>query len=192
MKAARILKPLNFEEYLAFEEKSQVKHELVDDVMYAMAEVSSSHNLITANVVGLLWAKAKGSGSRVFSSGMKLQIDRYTSYYPDVMVVREPDEGEYYKRSPCLVVEVLSRSTETTDRREKLHNYRKIASLEAYVLADSLSRRALAYYRQGQNWLYSDVVSEGSLAIPYPEMNLSLHQVYEGLDVPIHRPDDEA
>jgi Uma2 family endonuclease len=192
MGAAKILKPLSFEEYLAFEERAQVKHELVDGVMYAMAGVSSTHNLITTNVLGVFWAKARGSGCRVFSSDMKVQVDRYTSYYPDVMVVCEPDEGEYYKKSPCLVVEVLSRSTEATDRREKLHKYRKIASLKAYVLVDSLSRRALAYYREGKNWLYLDLVGSGDLVLPCPDTTLSLDEVYEGLDVPIHRPDDEA
>lgn len=192
MGAAKVLKSLSFEEYLIVEEGAKVKHELVDGVLYAMAGASSTHNLITTNVLGVLWARARGSGCRVFSSDMKLQVDRYTSYYPDVMVVCEPDEGEYYKKSPCLVVEVLSRSTEATDRREKLAKYRQVPSLQAYVLVDSLSRRLEAYYRKGKNWLYLDVVGEGSLPIPCPEMNLNLDAVYEGLDVPNHRPDDEA
>jgi Uma2 family endonuclease len=191
MGAAKLLKPLSFEEYLILEEGARVKHELVDGVLYAMAGASTTHNLITTNLLGLLWTRARGSGCRVFSSDMKLQVDRYTSYYPDVMVVCEPDEGEYFKKSPCLVVEVLSGSTEATDRREKLHKYRKIASLRAYVLVDSLSRRLEAYYREGKNWLYLDVVGEGSLPIPCPEMNLSLGEVYEGLSLPTERPAEE-
>jgi Uma2 family endonuclease len=192
MGAAKLLKPLSFEEYLTLEEKAQVKHELVDGVLYAMVGASSNHNLVTTNVLGLLWAKARGSGCRVFVADMKLRVDHYTSYYPDVMVVCEKDEGEFYKERPCLVVEVLSRSTEATDRREKLHRYRQIANLKAYILVDSVSRRVEAYYREGKNWLYLDAVGEGSIPVPCPEMSLSLDEVYEGLDVPLHRPSDEA
>ncbi|GIW34685.1 MAG: hypothetical protein KatS3mg072_2018 [Meiothermus sp.] len=188
----RDLQRISFEAYLALEEKAQARHELVDGVLYAMAGASSNHNLLVTNVSGLLWNKARGSGCRVFSSDMKLRVDAFTSYYPDVMVVCETDKAEYYKERPCLLVEVLSPSTEATDRREKLAKYRQIPSLRAYVLVDSLSRRVEAYYREGQNWLYLDVVREGSLPIPCPEMSLCLDEVYEGLDVPYERPADEA
>ncbi|MBO1437622.1 Uma2 family endonuclease [Meiothermus sp. CFH 77666] len=192
MGAARRVHLLSFEEYLALEEKARRKHELVDGVLYAMAGASSNHNLLVTNVAGLLWSRARGGGCRVFSSDMKLRVDAFTSYYPDVMVVCEPDRAEYYKERPCLLVEVLSSSTEATDRREKLAKYRQIPSLRAYVLIDSLSRRVEAYYREGQHWLYLDVAGEGSVPIPCPEMSLNLDEIYEGVEVPYERPTDEA
>ncbi len=192
MGAARVVSRLSFEEYLALEEKAQCKHELMDGVLYAMAGASSNHNLLVMNVAGLLWSRARGGGCRVFSSDMKLRVDAFTSYCPDVMVVCEPDRGEYYKERPCLLVEVLSSSTEATDRREKLAKYRQIPSLRAYVLVDSLARRVEAYYREGQHWLYLDAVGEGSVPIPCPEMSLNLDEIYEGVEVPHERPTDEA
>ncbi|GIW25465.1 Uma2 family endonuclease [Meiothermus sp.] len=192
MGAAQLVRSLSFEEYLALEEKARRKHELVDGVLYAMAGASELHNLIAGNVFFRLRQQAQGKPCRVFMSDMKLRVDAFTSYYPDVMVVCEPDQADYYKERPCLVVEVMSRSTEATDRREKLAKYRQIPSLRAYVLVDSLSRRVEAYYREGPNWLYLDVVGTGSVPIPCPEMHLSLDEVYEGLDVPLERPKDES
>jgi Uma2 family endonuclease len=59
----------------------------------------------------------------------------FCSYYPDVMVACGPDPGDPYVESePCLVVEVVSSSTEQTDRREKLAAYKRMPGLEAYLI----------------------------------------------------------
>lgn len=191
MGAAKVLKPIGFDEYLTYEENAQNKHELVDGVLYAMAGVSDNHNQIVINIVGHLWQAARKGSCKVYANDMKLRADRFTSYYPDVMVVCEGDREEYFKQNPCLVLEVLSRSTENSDRREKLQKYRRISSLQTYILVDSLSRRVEGYYREGRKWLYLDVVGEGSVPVPCPEMSLSLDEVYEGLDVPLERTDPE-
>lgn len=192
MGALRDLQRISFEEYLALEEKAQVRHELLDGLLYAMAGTTLLHNRICRNLVFRLQQKAQGSGCEVFFADVKLRVDYQTAYYPDILVCCQPESHEQYVERPCLVVEVLSRSTEIVDRREKLAKYRQIPSLRAYVLVDSLSRRLEAYYREGKNWLYLDVVGEGSLPIPCPEMSLSLDEVYEGLDVPAERPRDET
>lgn len=64
-----------------------------------------------------------------------LQTPDGPSYYPAVFVTcEETNDGSPYKRFPCFVAEVLSESTSDIDRGEKLHNYRKIPSLKAYIL----------------------------------------------------------
>lgn len=123
---------------------------------------------------------------------MKLRVDFQTAYYPDILVCCQPESHEQYVEQPCLVVEILSRSTEIVDRREKLAKYRQVPSLRAYVLVDSLSRRVEAYYRKGKKWLYLDVVGEGSIPVPCPEMSLGQGEVYEGLGVPAERPLEEG
>jgi len=60
-----------------------------------------------------------------------------------------------------------------------------------HELVDSLSRRVEGYYREGKRWLYLDVAGEGRFPVPCPEMGLSLDEVYEGLEVPLERPDPE-
>lgn len=62
------------------------------------------------------------------------------AYYPDVFVTcEEPLEGASVKKTACLVVEVLSDTTEFIDRGEKLLAYQKLPGLQAYVLVSHLS-----------------------------------------------------
>ncbi len=49
---------LSFEEYLALEEGSPERHELVEGVPYAMAGASETHNLLVVNLVALLRSPA--------------------------------------------------------------------------------------------------------------------------------------
>jgi Uma2 family endonuclease len=42
-------------EYLAFERKSEERHEYLDDMIYAMAGESSEHADITHNIAGILF-----------------------------------------------------------------------------------------------------------------------------------------
>lgn len=89
------------------------------------------------NLVLALGPLARKRGCRLYASDMRLKVDAATVYYPDLMVVCEEDPGEYYKEKPCLVIEVLSDSTEATDRREKLRKYLDLPTLQAYLLLDS-------------------------------------------------------
>jgi Uma2 family endonuclease len=81
---------------------------------------------------------------------MKLRIETADAfYYPDVFVTCDARdrESEYYKKYPCLIVEVLSPSTEAFDRGAKFAAYRQLASLQEYLLIDS-TRICVECYRR--------------------------------------------
>lgn len=56
--------PLSVEEFLAFETRSDVKHEYLGGVIYAMAGASEAHNRIATNLLGLLHRKLRGLPAR--------------------------------------------------------------------------------------------------------------------------------
>ena len=117
---------------------------------------------------------------------MKLRVPDDAFYYPDVMVVRDPDEAgdeALYQSAPCLVVEVTSPSTESIDRREKLLSYRKLPSLKVYLIVDQQEMRVERHWHDeaGQWWQAEAVGQEGIVPIPCPETVLTLPQIYEGL-----------
>ena len=69
-------------------------------------------------------------------------------YYPDVMVGCGPEPtDERIEDAPCLVVEVLSPSTERTDRHEKLSTYKRVPNLGAYLILAQEERRVDRYWR---------------------------------------------
>ena len=128
---------VTFDEYLAFEETSTVRHELINGVIFAMSGGSDSHNIITGNlflqIAGPLLGKCQ-----TFQGQMKLKVDHQTDgdgYYPDIMVSCAPTDRErYFRKEPVLLIEVLSPSTEALDRGGKFGNYAQIPSLQEYVL----------------------------------------------------------
>lgn len=170
------------EEYLAFEEKSDAKHEYLAGQIYAMVGVKDVHNLIAGNIYSQLRTKLRGGPYRVFVSDVKVQVEKANAfYYPDIFVTCDPrDTDPYIKRHPCLIVEVISPSTEATDRREKLVNYRTLESLEEYLLV-SQEQKLIDVYRKeaGGGWgvdtlTEGDVVQLMSLGVEF-----ALAEVYE-------------
>lgn len=67
---------------------------------------------------------------------------------------------------------------------------RVYASVQAYLRVDSRARRVEGYYRQGEQWLYTDALGMGEVSVPCPPLRLSLDEIYEGLDVPDRLPED--
>lgn len=127
------------EQYLAIEEKSPVKHEYINGYIYAMADASDPHVTVTGNIIYMIRHHIRNHGYRVFMTQMKLKIESINRfYYPDVMVTcDERDKGLLnYKKFPCLIIEILSDSTEAFDRGDKFKDYQNIETLQEYVLID--------------------------------------------------------
>ncbi len=128
---------LSPEEYLAWEEKAEVRHEYIDGEVFAMAGSSDDHATIVGNTLIALKPFVRGAGCRMYPQDVKAKIqDRSRYYYPDLLVTCDgrDREDKYVKRHYKLIVEVLSESTESFDRGKKFEDYRRSPSLEEYLL----------------------------------------------------------
>ncbi len=152
MSTAKVLNFISVDEYLEGEKTSFVKHEYVHGRVFALAGASDHHNRVAGNVFALLWGAAKRRGCRLYISDMKVRIPNGRFYYPDVMAVCQDDPNNYYKENPCLIVEVLSASTQSTDRREKAEAYFSLPSLTAYLMIDSQTWHVEGYLRTPEGW----------------------------------------
>jgi len=154
MKTA-VYQSLDETDYLKLEAQSPMRHEYVAGQIYAMTGASLRHNIIAGNIYSLLRNHLRGSPCRTFMADAKLRVAKKQSvYYPDVMVTCDPQHqqvgsGDYLVESPRLVVEVLSESTAGTDRREKLHAYRTLPTLQEYVLVWQDEPTIEVHRRQG-------------------------------------------
>ena len=177
---------MTVEEYLRTEAKSPYKREFVAGFAYplhAQAGASEEHVLIAGNIVAALHADTRRKGCRLFASDMKLYIEESsTFFYPDVMLVCEPEDGgRYFKVAPCLLVEVLSASTASNDRVGKYAMYTGIPSLQTYLIVEQAERRAYAYTRQGEKWALEELIGEGQVEIACLGRALSLDEIYAGV-----------
>jgi Uma2 family endonuclease len=176
--------PLTVDEYLKLEESATVRHEYVGGEIFAMVGATKRHNRIVGNISSRLWGTARGGDCRVYSESVKLRVSEDVIYYTDVMVACGPEsEDPLVEEDPCLVVEVVSPNTETTDRREKLAAYKRMPGLEAYLIV-SQDRKWVERHFRGEDgvWRRSDLVDAGRFPIPCPETRLSVDEIYEGLE----------
>lgn len=175
---------MTVEEYMKLEESSTVRHEYVAGEIYAMTGATRRHNRISGNIYAALLGAARHTTCRVYMETVKLRAAADTVYYPDVIVACGPEpEDPYVENEPCLVVEVVSPSTETTDRREKLAAYKRMPDFRRYLIVSQDRRRVEHHFRSEDGmWRRADLVDEGRFPVPCPETELSLAQIYEGLE----------
>ncbi len=94
---------------------------------------------------------------------MKVRIEKQNRYYyPDVMVTcDERDRGTpAYKKIPCLIVEVLSESTEAFDRGDKFADYEQLETLQEYVLINTKRQRVECFRRSEGFWILQSYTSQ--------------------------------
>ncbi len=174
-------KLLTVEEYLKLEETATVKHEYVAGTIHAMVGATKRHNRIALNTATRLLAAARGGSCRIYAMDVKVRVED-VFYYPDVMVSCGPENDDpLVEDEPCLIVEVASPSTQSTDRREKLLNYRKIPSLRAYLIVDQNRRWIERHWRDDNGDWRQGGLNEGAIPVPCPETRLPLDEVYENL-----------
>lgn len=186
MEAAVASSPMAPEAYLELERQSEglgVKHEYVDGFVYAMAGASRRHAAIVREITVALSPIAKHQGCDLYSNDVKVHIaEANCYYYPDIVISCDPtDSDPYVIECPAVVVEVLSPSTASTDRREKLINYRKVPSLTDILLVDPEARTITHHRRSGQlskDWLVETADATGHVSLVWAEMSLSAAAVF--------------
>jgi Uma2 family endonuclease len=175
----------SFEDYLALEARSQVKHEYLDGQVWAMAGGTPDDGAVAANVIALLGNQLRGRPCRVFTSDVRIRV-RATGLatYPVVSVVcgtqqSDPDDPKNNTLiNPCVVVEVLSPSTEAYDRGEKLAHYWQIESLREVILIAYEENRIELWRREGARWIPQVFRGDESAPVPSLGCELPLRDVY--------------
>lgn len=181
-----IVLPVSEADYLAGEPLSEIRHEYVAGHIYAKAGAGKAHNTIAGNLFSRLRNHLRGSPCRSFIANMKVRVVKADAYYyPDVVVTcserdTAADAPRDYLTAPTLIVEVLSPSTETVDRREKMRAYASLESLREYLLVDSGSQ-AVELYRKlpGGGWDQWIPAPGEAVALDSVGLSLDFSDLYE-------------
>ena len=177
------------DDYLQWEEKQEEKHEYVDGKVYAMAGANEDHIDITTNLTVILSNHLRGKDCKLFPSDMRLNIaSKKIYYYPDLLVTCDERDrfNKKQKNYPCLIIEVLSESTESKDRGVKFANYQTIQSLQEYVLISQWEQRVEVFRRNGKFWLLQTYTAGESIELQSINLQISMDAIYE--DVALSEP----
>lgn len=180
---ARRFTHISAADYLAQENDGNWRHEFVDGALYAMAGASDHHNIIRGNLFSALNAHLQ-QPCQAFSAEMKLQYiqkEKQRFYYPDVFVSCDPQDRErYVRKTAVLVVEVLSPSTERTDRTEKFDVYTAIPSVLEYCLL-SQDGMELEVFRRRTDWKREFYQRDNTVTFESVNLTINVSQLYRNV-----------
>lgn len=170
------------EAYLLWENDNNTgnRHEYVNGLIYAMTGASRNHNRVGGRLYARLLQHLQGTPCEPFQSDMKVKIQSGNDvrfYYPDVQVTCEEEIDRYYNEHPCLIMEVLSDSTQRIDRTEKRLAYQMLERLQEYVLL-SQDSPYLEIYRRRTEWQRESFAGTESVTLESVDLTFRVEELY--------------
>ena len=190
MSAQRQVETWTEAQYWALEEASPLKHEFINGQPFEMSGGTYNHTTICGNVFASARARLRGKPCRARSSEQKIKSEKSgNTFYPDAVIFCPParfvGKGDHTLLTPTVIFEVLSPSTEATDRGGKFAAYRQIETLTDYVLIEPERIFVDHYRRTPEGWLLKNYTRRtDALHFPDLEIELPLDEIYDELDVP--------
>ncbi len=173
------------DEYFAWEEKQVEKHEYIDSQVYAMGGCSVNHGRIAIRLTALLDVHLARTSCITGNSDIKINIIGTSNYtYPDASVTcddRDKSTPNYFTY-PCLIVEVLSNSTEAYDRGDKFSLYRHNPVLQDYLLVSSTRIEMDLYHKKDTGeWIILNYQAGDTIELKSINLSFPIEQVYRDL-----------
>ncbi|MBI4264900.1 MAG: Uma2 family endonuclease [Acidobacteria bacterium] len=185
-----------YEQYVALEEESSIRHEYLDGEIYAMAGGSPDHAALAATIISLLRPQLP-RGCRVFTSDLRVRIPATgLATYPDAAVIcgrtqRAADDA-LAVANPVLLVEVTSDSTEEYDRGEKLRHYQRLPSVREVLIVSHREPWLTVHRCEDEGWVTTEARAGGTVALAGVTARLSVDDVYRDELEDAHQPRDSA
>ncbi len=175
------------EEYFTWEEQQLERHELIDGEVYAMSGGTKNHSRIALKFGALLDNHVSGSRCEAANSDLRVNIVNSTNYtYPDVSVTCDDRDKitTKYITYPCLIIEVLSFSTEAYDRGGKFRMYRQNPILQDYVLVSSEKIEIDLYHKtETGSWEIINYQAGDTIELKSVNLTFPIERIYEGISL---------
>jgi Uma2 family endonuclease len=182
---------MSLESYFDFELEAAERHEFVDGQVRAMAYSTPAHGRIQTNISDELGKCLKAKGCLRYTSDRMILIPECENqvFYPDLVVVCGEEKFYVHKKkmkatlNPSVIIEILSDSTEEHDKTSKWSCYRKIKSLQQYIMVEQKAQVIHSYRRKNEddrNWDYS-CAEKADEIIDVLDCVLRVREVYEGI-----------
>src|SRR5690348_6128648 len=178
---------ISLEQYLLLVNNSDWHYEYYDGEVRLMAGGSSNHAAIALNL-GIALDQALGDDAvcRPYVSDKLVRVTPTKIVVPDVVVSCDmADHGEsQIIDSPVLVVEVLSRSTEMTERFVKLALYQAKESIQEIIFISQIIQRVELFTRSTTGWLYQQYGAGQRIHLASLDIEIEVRQLYWRLAIP--------
>jgi len=170
------------QDYFAWEAQQPLRYEYFEGEVFAMAGGTLPHADIALNLASVLRAPLRGR-CKVRNSDAKVGItDEGPFTYPDLSISCDERDrtAQQFIRFPSVIIEVLSPSTEAYDRGGKFALYRRISTLQEYVLVSSETKAVEVFRRDSAGeWRYIPYSEGDTIELVSLGVTLSIDDIYE-------------
>lgn len=184
MSLVRDAPPMTLDEFLAWEEKQEVKHEFDGFGPIAMAGGTRAHAAIQRNLAVSLGSRLRGKPCQFYGSDLKIEV-KGRIRYPDGFVVCSPlPDSAKVVRDPVVIFEVLSESSSSTDLITKNREYASTPSIKRYVVLAQDKVGGTVFERVNDDWVGHLIGRDTALRMPEIGIEVGLAEFYDGLTFP--------
>jgi Uma2 family endonuclease len=147
---------------------------------------TQEHDILISNLMRLLFRFLDENTDNIYSQ--KTTIKKFEGEKsfrePDILIVEADKEQRniYHQiENPLVLIEVLSKSTQSVDLGEKILEYQQIASVQAYLIVWQNKPQIIAYNRLSEKtWVESiDIGLEQNLVINALHLSIPFKEIYK-------------
>jgi Uma2 family endonuclease len=174
------MNPDEFEQLI--ERMPDIRYEYMHGRAYAMSGGTANYSRLTGKMFRLLEEQLTSGPCHAFFD-MYVVLAEDSRALPDVVVTCDVSDyrgNATLIRSPHLIVEVLSTSTERIDRNEKFIAYTQLPSVEEYVLVHQY-RSQVEVYRRIDGWTLHMYGPGEEIELASLDIYISLDELYTAL-----------
>lgn len=178
------------EEFLAWEERQELRYEFDGFRPIAMTGGTFEHDAIQVNLVTALNTRLRGKPCRVHGNSLKIRV-MGSIRYPDAFVSCTPvQRGSTVLAEPVVIFEVISKST---DRMVKNREYAGTSSVQRYVMLEQTTVEGMMFVRgnAGADWVGHILDADSVLRMPEIDIELPIAELYAGIDLSNTDPDED-
>ena len=186
--SSAVRKPMTLDEFLAWEERQELRWEFDGFAPVAMNGGTVAHSTIQRNLTTALTIRLRGSRCRPHGPSLKIEVAGRIRY-PDSLVVCSPQPNTATVASdPVVVFEIVSPHGSRTDRIVKVREYGHTESIQRTIILEQTSQAATVFTRM--NGIWASVIVDGDAELEMPEIGISvpLSELYLDVEFP---PDED-
>jgi Uma2 family endonuclease len=182
----RLAATMTPDEFLAWEREQPGRHHYVRGAIFDMSGGSMRHNTLGAELAATFATAVRAADCRTFSPDQKIGVADDLFVYADCSVACPPFTNRSGAKdvltNPVVIVEVLSKSTESYDRGDKLRDYLSLASVQYVLLVSQQAVRIDLFRREPKGAIQYETFGAGdTITLTHPSVTLSLDALYRGV-----------
>ena len=181
--------PLTVDEYLAYDQGSEMRSEYWKGLLIPMPGGSPEHGRIILDINTFLNQQLAELGYQVWNGNTRVKVADWGYAYPDGMVVVGKaqflkEKGVSSLLNPALLIEVLLASTADFDLIEKFEFYKEIPTFQEYLVVSQTEPLVRQHTRQADGeWTLNKYRGmDASIPLVVTPLVLPLAIIYKYVD----------